>query len=294
MSQKLFQIASELLSKGQHIAYVTVLSTGGSTPRSSGTRMIVLENGEIRGTVGGGNVEHLVIKAAVKAIQEKQPTTLTVHLTRDLGMCCGGEMTLHIDPISPNIDIVIFGAGHVAHALASILRPMDVTLTVIDDRFEYNNSERFPEAELILEDGLRFAEQYASSLKTYFLVVTHDHQRDQELIERLLSKQMAWLGLIGSRSKVAKFFIRFRAAGIPESYFQKLSAPVGLDIGAETPTEIAISIAAEIIRVRRGQRSTPVSLSEIPIPARGGDGVAIPPGLSVVHQVHDPQRSEDQ
>jgi len=111
------------------------------------------------------------------------------------------------------------------------------------------------------------------------LVVTHDHQLDQRLVEILLPKPLDWLGMIGSRSKATRFFLRLRAAGVDPALFRRLCTPVGLDLGAETPAEIAVSIAAELIRVRRGADQIPSPLSAIALPARGEDGLACPPGL---------------
>jgi len=113
----------------------------------------------------------------------------------------------------------------------------------------------------------------------YHLIVTHSHQLDQDLLEAVLPRPMAWLGMIGSRAKVAKFFVRLQAGGIDPTLFKKLCAPVGLDIGAETPEEIAVSILAELVRVRRRCSRPPSPLSETPITARGGDGRAVAPGL---------------
>ncbi|MFN7146266.1 MAG: XdhC family protein, partial [Myxococcota bacterium] len=138
--------------------------------------------------------------------------------------------------------------------------------------------ERFPGATVVCADPHHWVETLRTDGRTYVLLVTHDHALDQDLLETLLPRTWAWLGLIGSRAKVAKFFLRLRAAGLDEALFAKVSTPVGLDLGAETPEEIAVSIAAELVRVRHGVTRPPIPLSEIPLPARGGDGVARPPG----------------
>lgn len=281
MSEKFYKRITEELRKGHSIAVVTVLSAGGSTPRSSGARMLVRRDGSIEGTIGGGQVEFIAIRRAIQAIKDKTDERLSLHLTRDLGMCCGGEVELYIEPIEPDMRVVLFGAGHVAHALAPILRAMDADIIVVDDRLEFADADRFPNCSLIHEDGISFAQNYTSNSDTYFLVVTHDHQRDQDIVEALLPKPCAWLGLIGSRAKIAKFFMRFRAAGIDEHLFAKVSGPVGLDIGAETPAEIAVSIAAEVVAVRRQRTGSIQSLSQKPIPARGGTGIGVAPKLTV-------------
>ena len=244
--------------------------------------MLVRHDGTIEGTIGGGQVEFIAIKRALEVIKTGTNQRVSLHLTRDLGMCCGGEVELFIEPIHPDLRVVIFGAGHVSHALVPILNAMDASITVVDDRLEFAEQERFPECTLVHEDGITFAQGFVSNRDTYFLIVTHDHQRDQDILEALLPKPCAWLGLIGSRAKISKFFIRYRAAGLNDALFAKVSGPVGLDIGAETPAEIAVSIAAEMITVRRNKEGTIRSLSQNPIPSRGGTGIGVAPKLDTL------------
>ncbi len=263
---------------GEHVALATVIGVDGSAPRGAGARMLVWPDGRTLGTVGGGNFELQVTRAALDALREGRPRRFAVHLTRDLGMCCGGAMEVYIEPMVPRERLIVFGAGHVARPTAVIARELGFDVTVVDARDEYATPERFPGVTLVNEDPRRWARRLKTDARTWILVVTHDHALDQDLLELLLPGTYAWLGLIGSRAKVAKFFLRLRAAGVDEALFARVSAPVGLDLGAETPEEIAVAIAAEIVRVRRGVLRAPAPLSEIPIPARGGDGVAHPPG----------------
>jgi len=239
--------------------------------------MLIYEDGHIVGTIGGGEVEHRVIRAAQQAILSGRAERFTAHLTRDLGMCCGGLMEVYIEPLQIRSPLVIFGAGHVAAAVAPLLEALDFDVTIVDDREDLNSAERFPGCARHTGDPRDYAAQLAPNDAAHWLIVTHDHKLDQDLGETLLPKSCAWIGMIGSRAKVAKFFIRYRAAGLPEALYAKLSAPVGLDIGAETPTEIAVAIAAELVRVRRHADRAPIPLSQIPLPARGADGVACPP-----------------
>jgi xanthine dehydrogenase accessory factor len=176
--------------------------------------------------------------------------------------------------------MVVFGAGHVAHALVPLLQTLDFDLTVVDDRDELLTAERFPGVRRELRPCDEVADELADDPRAAWLIVTHDHALDQRLVEALLPKQCAWLGMIGSKAKVARFLVRLRAAGVDEALFRKLCAPVGLDLGAETPAEIAVSIAAELVRVRRGCNRVPRPLSEVPLAARGGDGTALAPALS--------------
>jgi xanthine dehydrogenase accessory factor len=154
-------------------------------------------------------------------------------------------------------------------------------ITVVDEREEFADPSRFNDGVVVIEqDPRKILDDLPWGANCYHLIVTHDHGLDQDLVQSCLPRSVAWLGMIGSRAKVAKFFVRLRAAEVDETLFEKLSAPVGLDIGAETPHEIAVSILAEIVRVRRGASHSPVPLSAHPIQARGGDGCAHPPALT--------------
>ncbi len=141
---------------------------------------------------------------------------------------------------------------------------------MVDDREELNRPDRFPDAERHTGDPRAFAATLDDDPGAYRLVVTHDHALDQDLVEVLLSQQAAWIGMIGSKGKVARFLVRYRAAGMDPACFGRLHAPVGLDLGAETPAEIAVSIAAELVQVRRGVQRPAVPLSSLPLKAREG------------------------
>ena len=229
------------------------------------------------GTIGGGVLEHRAIEASLRAIQTGRPERIEVHLTQDLGMCCGGRMEVYVEPLQTRKPLVIFGAGHVAHACAPVLLALDYDLVIVDEREDLNSPDRFGGCHREVGDARAFADALEGSDDAHWLVVTHDHKLDQDLLEILLPKPCAWVGMIGSKAKVSRFLVRFRAAGLDERLFRKLSAPVGLDLGAETPTEIAIAIAAELVRVRRFADRSPMPLSTIPLDARGGDGTARPP-----------------
>ncbi|MEZ4321095.1 MAG: xanthine dehydrogenase accessory protein XdhC [Myxococcota bacterium] len=268
------EAAVAAVRSGRRAALVTVIAVRGSTPRNPGSRMLVRDDGSTVGTIGGGTFEHRVTAVALEALATGRPARYDAHLTRDLGMCCGGEMSVYVEPLMPREPLVVYGAGHVAHALAPIASALGFEVTVVDDRDDLNTAERFPDAERVVSDAAEHARGLGSDPARYVLIVTHDHQLDQQLCEVLLPLDQRWVGMIGSRAKVAKFFVRLRAAGMDEALFAKLCAPVGLAIGAETPAEIAISIAGELVRVRRAVEGPSEPLSQAPIPARGGDGRA--------------------
>lgn len=286
--RELLQAIEAAMIAGERVALATVVGVEGSAPRAAGARMVVWADGRTLGTVGGGNFEHRVTEAAVATIAAGVPRRYTVHLTRDLGMCCGGAMDVYIEPIEPEDRLVIFGAGHVAQPTAAIARMLGFVVTVVDERDELATAERFPGCTLVTADPRATARTLATDARTWVLVTTHDHALDQDLVELLIGRTWAWMGVIGSRAKLAKFFVRLRAAGVDEALFRRLNGPVGLDIGAETPAEIAVSIAAELVRVRRGADRPPRSMAEIPLPARGGDGVARPPGLDRIRKTGAP------
>ncbi|MBM4368645.1 MAG: XdhC family protein, partial [Deltaproteobacteria bacterium] len=203
------------------------------------------------GTVGGGHFEKVVTGAAVAALGERRPRRLAVHLTRDLGMCCGGAMEVFIEPIAPVETLVIFGAGHVARPTALFAREAGWRVRVIDEREDWATAERFPGCELIVADPRLEARSLVPSPTTYAVVLTHDHALDQDLVEILLPGDFPYVGLIGSKTKVARFGLRLRAAGLSPEVLGRLRSPVGLDIGAETPAEIALAIVGEMVRARR-------------------------------------------
>lgn len=275
----LWRELEEAAERGETVALCTVIGVEGSSPREAGARMLVWPDGRSRGTIGGGVFEYRVIDAAVAALREGRPRRYAVHLTRDLGMCCGGAMEVYIEPQVPEEHLVVFGAGHVAKAVVPLAVGLGFRVTVIDERDDYATAERFPAAAVRAEDARRFARTLATDNRTWLLAVTHEHALDQDLLELLLPRPFAWFGMIGSRTKLTRFFLRLQAGGMDPALFTRVCAPVGLDLGAQTPEEIAIAIAAELVRVRHRVERPPVPLSAIPIPARGGDGTARAPRM---------------
>ncbi|MGB0639701.1 MAG: xanthine dehydrogenase accessory protein XdhC [Myxococcota bacterium] len=259
---KVLKAAIDAMESGRPAALVTVIDVSGSTPRGSSTRMLVFDDGSIVGTVGGGAFEFKVIESAIQSIKSGRPTRYSVHLTHDLGMCCGGAMEAYIEPLEKTVELVIYGAGHVGTALAQFAQASGFQVTVVDEREEFADADRFPSSvRVVNQNPLRSLATLPWGEDAFHLIVTHSHQLDQDLVEQILPKTTAWVGMIGSRVKVAKFSLRLRAAGMDESLFERLSAPVGLNIGAETPEEIAVSILAELIRVRRKSTDSPLPLS---------------------------------
>lgn len=243
-----------LQSRGESAALATVVSTSGSTPRESGSKMLVRQDGSILGTVGGSLMEGQVREAAKSVMHEGKPKILDFDLTgKDAGgMICGGVAKVFIEPIVALATLYIFGGGHISFSLARIGKMVGFRVVVIDDRQEYANPERFPEAdETIADDFPRVFSRIAVNSFTYVVIVTRGHAYDQTVLEWALTTNAYYIGMIGSRKKIRKLYDNLKAQGTSEEAFGRVHAPIGLDIKAETPEEIAVSIIAEIIKIRR-------------------------------------------
>jgi xanthine dehydrogenase accessory factor len=255
------EAALAAMKEGRPAALVTVVGTQGSAPREAGARMLVHGDGSIVGTVGGGAVEFEAMRQALEAIAEGAPRRYAPHLGKDLGMACGGSMDLFIEPLLRPPQLVMYGAGHVAREVAPVARQLGFQVTVVDARPEQATAERFPGCQLRVEAPREHAARLHCSPDTWVLIVTHGHAQDLEVLRALATQPLAWLGAIASRRKIATFFTTLREEGVPEDALARISSPVGLDIGAQTPAEIAISVAAEWVRLRHGVSRPSLPLS---------------------------------
>ena len=247
------------IDRGETIAWVTIVETKGSTPREVGAKMLVNKDDLITGTIGGGITEAKVIKEAKQAIKEGKGKLLTYHLTKeqaalDEGAICGGEMKVFIDVLQPKEEVLIFGAGHIAVCVSRLAKMVGFKVTVIDDRKEFANQDKFPEAdEIIAEDTEKALNHLETTPSTYIIIVTRGHLKDEEVLGPVIRTNAAYIGMIGSRKKNATVFQHLEEQGVSTQELKKVHAPIGIDIGAQIPEEIAVSIIAEIIQVRRGK-----------------------------------------
>lgn len=271
MSNKVIYFAKDLLENGEDFVIAKVVDTAGSTPRKKGAWMLVKQDGTSQGTVGGGKLEAETIKLCRKTFETKEKSKLH-HFKlnteeRDaLDMGCGGDADVlieYIDAAHPeefaaefNLETTayIFGGGHVGEALEPVLRHIHFRTVILDDREEYANSQRFPEA-----DGVRVLDDFAHSFdeietdeNSYIIIVTRGHMGDYDVLRDALKQKSAYVGMIGSKKKNAMLFDMLRKEGFSEEEIGRVHAPIGLSIHAETPEEIAVSIAAEMIQVRAG------------------------------------------
>lgn len=251
-----------LLQGGGRGALATVVRTSGSTPQQAGARLLLMPDGGTLGTVGGGAIEHAVLAALGEAQRSGTSQLLTWNLARDLGMCCGGTMDVFIEAILPAPRLTLFGAGHVARAIAPLARSVGFDVRVVDEREELNTPERFPGCALELRDPATVLKLGTLGDDDWVLIVTHDHRLDEEVLGRCLRQRPRYLGLVGSQRKLVRIAQRLLQRD-PSLSFDRLHSPVGLDLGAIGPEEIAVSIAAELVAVKRGSaavrsRSAPV------------------------------------
>ena len=242
---------------GRRFVMATVVETRGFTPRKGGTRMLITASGETRGTIGGGAIEQEVIARARTLLDDGEATLLKRHLTQELGMCCGGEMSVFLEVIEAAPRLTVFGAGYIAKPLAGIASGCGFDVTVVDARSEWATEERFPHARLRRVEPDEFARGWEGGREDYAIVVTHDHAVDQRVVQALLARPLRFLGMIGSIPKQRKFALRLKARGFSAEQIARLHTPLGLEIGAQTPEEIAVSVVALLIAVRRGRPIPP-------------------------------------
>ena len=231
-------------------AVCTVVGTNGSTPRKIGASMLVVvdgsPHGDVEGTIGGGAVEHRVREEALEAIATCMPRTVELALTTQLGMCCGGQMTVFIEPLRLGPPCLIFGGGHCGQALARVAAAAGFIVQVADPRDEL--LELFSDVRTFADYESEDLDEMAFGPDAFVVVVTHDHGTDQVLVERALGRPHRYLALVASERKARLTRQRCSAKGLDTA---GLRSPAGIDIGAETPEEIAISIVAEMVKVRR-------------------------------------------
>jgi len=238
---------------GRRFVMLTVIESRGFTPRKAGTHMLLAADGETAGSIGGGAIEHEALREAREILATGGGAkTVRKHLGHDLGMCCGGEMVIFLEPVEASPRLFVFGAGYVARPIAALADACGFTVTVVDGRPEWAAPERYPGMTVRCEDPEGFARTLATTPDDFAVVCTHDHQLDQRVVQQLLARPLRFTGMIGSVAKQRKFALRLRARGFSDDQIARLRAPLGVPIGAQTPEEIAVSVLGELIAVRRG------------------------------------------
>jgi xanthine dehydrogenase accessory factor len=249
----LYAEIAALAAEGRAFVVATVIDSAGSTPQKPGSKMVILPDGTVRGTVGGGAIELQIVTAARELMQGADTSRIIeTHLTHDLGMCCGGKMKVFLEKHGEAARLWVFGAGHVGREVAVLAKRVGFRVTVVDARPEWASKDRFPDVDaLVLRSPDEVARELPGGPADYFCITTHDHPLDQATLEALLRKPAAYIGVIGSQRKAERFRMRLKAAGFTEQELARVRSPMGLPIQALTAEEIAVSIVGELIQLRR-------------------------------------------
>jgi len=251
-----FEELIRLRNLGQKSALATIVQVKGSIPSFEAAKLLVREDGSLVGTIGGGCVEAEVWNAAREVIATGKPRHMSFSLGQDAaydnGLICGGQLDVFVECVSPQPSVIIFGGGHISKSLAKVLEMAGFRVTVSDNRETYANRDRFPEAADV------FAEEYEDLFpkltvneSTFIVIVTRGHRDDMRILRWAVTTPSKYISMIGSKRKVISVVHELEREGLPREAFERVFAPMGLEIGAESPEEIAISVGAEMIAMRR-------------------------------------------
>ncbi len=263
MKKSIFALIAELQESGESFALCTIISTQGSTPRHVGSKMLVYNNGDFSGTVGGGELEHRVLDEAWVALTDGKPRKLSYSMTDpargDVGVC-GGQVEVFVEPYLPAPRIIIIGGGHVGKAVAHLAKWSGFRVAVSDDRTEFCKAEANPDADEFFPVSIeQLPHQTKINKQTYFVLTTRGVGTDIPGIPFLLKTNAAYIGVIGSRRRWSVTIKGLKEQGITEEQIARIHAPIGLELNAETPEEIAISIMAEVIMIRNKGNGKPMA-----------------------------------
>lgn len=249
--RSLYTKIAEIENSSQKAALCTIINVKGSAPRKVGAKMLVFQSGSIEGSIGGGTLEKKVIEQALSVIKINNAQIVKHNLVADLAMCCGGTVELYIEPIMNKKQLYIFGAGHIGKALAGFANALDFSVTIVDERYEAFENENFSECCILNEHHTTAIEKLTFNKQVFIVILTHNHAYDREILALTAKNMHGYIGMIGSERKVAIAKKNLLSSNIltPQE-LSSIDMPIGIDINAITPQEIAISILAKLIDVR--------------------------------------------
>jgi xanthine dehydrogenase accessory factor len=256
MSKDIYEELVDLRSKGIRAALATIIARKGATPRKDAAKMLISEDGQQIGTIGGGSVEAAVRSESLSAMETGFAKLLSFDLKdadpEENALVCGGFMEVYVEPILPDPALFIFGAGHVSKALAEAAKPIGFRIVIIDDRAKYANRERFPDADsLVIDDWESALKKIRVNETSCLFIATRGHQFDLICLRFAAQSPARYIGMLGSLKKSRILFELLEKEGMAPAKLKRVYVPAGFDIGSETPEEIAISIVAELIAVRK-------------------------------------------
>lgn len=273
--EAVYEAILDAVHNGQSACVVTVVETRGSTPRGVGAKMLLRTDGSTVGTIGGGALEAAALDDAKKALTDGQSRighySLLGETEEDLGVC-GGEASVFVEVLRPKPTLLIVGAGHVGQPLAELGHVLGFRTVVVDDRPEFANLARFPNAdELVVTPLGTLTEQVTITPRTFVIIATRGHEHDAVVLRQVVSSLAGYIGMIGSRRKVRSVFEHLLAGGVSKESLARVYAPIGLRTGGRTPAEIAVSILAEIVLVQHDGSGEPLSWRDNPMRAGHAD-----------------------
>jgi xanthine dehydrogenase accessory factor len=254
--EDIYEEIVRIKNQGDICALASIIKVKGSTPRAEGSKMLVRSDGTMLGSIGGGCLEASVWEAAKEVIRLETPKLMDFDLTgredTPEGLICGGIMQVLVEPVLPQPVVFILGAGHIGFAVAKMANLTGFQVVVVDERPAYANKERFPDAgHIYVEDPSSMIAKLNINRASYLVIACRGHLEDQEALAEALKTPACYIGMLGSKKKVKTVFANLVQQGIPEESLKRIHAPIGVPIATDTPEEIAVSILAEIIDVRR-------------------------------------------
>ncbi|MFC1510359.1 XdhC family protein [Candidatus Omnitrophota bacterium] len=250
MNTDLILTALKAAQKGQNYALATIVESSiKGTPRKTGSKMLVLNDGTIYGSIGGGKAEKIAQEACLNALKTKKAKCLSLEFHgKEAISVCGGEIKVFIEPIITPKHLIICGAGHIGLPLSISAKMLNYKVTIIDNRKQFANKKRFPHVDKI------HALNHVEALKkvkidpnTFIMILTHEHEFDFVCLEQALKSNAGYIGVISSIKKRKLFFEKLRKKGFTSKTLKRITMPAGIDIGAQTPAEIAFSIISQLV-----------------------------------------------
>ena len=261
-SVRIYNEIQAALKHGERVAIATVVKTNGAAPCPVGSKMLVHADGSVQGSFVGPQTDGKVVQEALKAIQENNSYTTHIHLDADQGEAvgsCGATLEVFFEILRPEPRLILAGAGYVAQSLARLARHLDFRIVVVDDRRDLADPQAFDkQVQLTFGDIPQTIHELEPDEGSWIVIVTRGHNLDKEALRAALSTQAAYIGMIGSPGKVKRIFRELQQEGMSRVQLERVHAPIGLDLGAETPDEIALSIAAEIVMLRKKGSGAPL------------------------------------
>ena len=265
----IFEEIARIKRERSSASLATVVSGERGVPGKTGFKMLVYSDGTSLGTVGGGLLEAKVREEALRCLHDRTSRLLEFTLDEQgvdaIGALCGGKVKVFVEPILATSTVYIFGGGHIAVPLAEFAKALQFAVVVVDDREEFANGKRFPMAdEVKLGDFSTITRSIEFHSDDCAVIITHEHRHDEVVLRECLLKKRrpGYIGMIGSKAKVATVLSHLKQEGVSEELLANVNAPIGLDIGSQTPAEIALSIMAEIVAHKYGRASKQATLGK--------------------------------